>query len=278
MMRKALIAYIPVLHEGYRKLFEKHKDADALFVLGPELIAEFTHLSKEIRQLDPGLIEKAIESWNIFPSVRVLDKKGLTELQKNKSELVMPDEDIMQELAEKYFKDRNVTFDTLFLRWDKHKSMEEQPVKADQTISHEVFDKKILGGLRDEAEKSSDWWRRIGAAIVKNGKIILTAHNEHLPSPHSPWAEGDPRNNLHKGIGIEYSTSIHAESRLIAEAAKRGEALKGASLYVAVFPCPSCAKAVAFSGITKLYYGGGYSILDQERILKSQGVEIIYVE
>ena len=49
-------------------------------------------------------------------------------------------------------------------------------------------------------------------------------------------------------------------------------------MYVTVFPCPPCAKIVAFSGIRKLYYAGGYSVLGQENILKSRGVEIIYVD
>ena len=104
------------------------------------------------------------------------------------------------------------------------------------------------------------------------------SHNKHLPSPHSPYAEGDPRNNFHKGIGIEYSTTLHAEAGLIAEAARKGISLEGTSMYVSVFPCPPCAKLVAYCGIKKLYYSGGYSVLDQERILKSRGVEIIFVE
>ena len=120
--------------------------------------------------------------------------------------------------------------------------------------------------------------RRIASAIVKDGKVLLSAHNEHLPSPHSPYADGDPRNTLHKGIGTDIATSIHSEAKLIAEAARKGIALEGASLYVTIFPCSLCAKQIAFSGIKKIYYAGGYQMLDQETILRSRGIEIIYVE
>src|SRR3989344_5652711 len=190
----------------------------------------------------------------------------------------MPDEDVIKSLAQSYFSEREIVWDTIFLRWDKHKVMEEKPVEADQKISRVQFDREVISKLKTEAEKSSDWWRRIASAVIKKGEIILLAHNEHLPSAHSPYAHGDPRNTLHKGVGIEYSSIIHSEARVVAEAARRGISLSGLSLYASTFPCPPCAKQIAFSGIKKLYYSGGYSILDQETILKSQGVEIIFVE
>lgn len=275
-MKKAVIAYIPVLHEGYRKFLERHADADAVFIFGDTLIKQFDYLAKEIRQLSPELVRKSIESWGIAKKVAVLEVDGLAEI--SVSEIVMPDEDVCKSLAHRAFANKKVIFDSVFLRWDKHKSMEERPVKADQTVSSDVFDWKIMDKLRSESEKSSDWWRRIAAAIIKDGTVIASAYNEHLPSPHSPYADGDPRNTFHKGVGIDLSTSIHSEARLVAEAARKGISLEGASMYATVFPCPTCAKQIAFSGIKKLYYAGGYQILDQEQILHSKGVEIIYVK
>jgi dCMP deaminase len=49
-------------------------------------------------------------------------------------------------------------------------------------------------------------------------------------------------------------------------------------MYVTVFPCPPCAKAIAHAGIKHLYCGGGYGVLDGEDILKGAGVKIIFVE
>src|SRR5437868_4281609 len=100
-MQKIIIAYVPVLHEGYRRLFTTYPDA-LLYILGTEIISEFTYLSKEIRQLDPELIQKAIQSWNILPSVEILDTKTLITLSQKEYDIVMPHEDIMHELAEKY--------------------------------------------------------------------------------------------------------------------------------------------------------------------------------
>jgi dCMP deaminase len=276
-MEKIIIAYVPVLHEGYYRLFDKYKNS-ILYVLGKDIISEFTYLSKEIRQLDPEIIKKSIESWGIMKSVEVLDKDKLGSLVNRGYEFVLPNEDIMHELSEKYLKAESVFFDQIFLRWDKHKIMEEKPVNADQKISRDTFDNEIMNKLKIESEKSSDWWRRVASAVIKDGEILLIAHNEHLPSPHSPYADGDPRNALHKGIGTDIATAIHSEAKLIAEAARRGVSLDGASLYVTIFPCSLCAKQIAFSGIKKIYYSGGYQMLDQETVLHSKGIEIIFVE
>ena len=69
-----------------------------------------------------------------------------------------------------------------------------------------------------------------------------------------------------------------AEAGMIAEAAKKGVSLEGTEMYVTDFPCPVCAKQIAYSGVKKLYYTKGYSVLDGERILKDNGVRIIQVK
>ena len=99
-MKKAIVAYVPVLQEGYRRFFEKYKDADTLYVLGKDLIAEIDYLRKEIRALDPELIRKAIESWCLMPSVFVLEKKDVEKIKSEFDELILPNEDVMHDLAE----------------------------------------------------------------------------------------------------------------------------------------------------------------------------------
>ncbi len=277
-MPKILIAYVPVLHEGYYRFFRKHADARILFLIDSDIAGWPDYLDKEIRSIQPDLLKTAIESWKIFDEVRVLKAGSLKGILGRRFKIVLPEEDVSRSFATNNLVGENVDFDDVFLRWDKHKVMEKKPVEADQKISVEEFDKKIIEKLEREADKSSDWWRRIGAAVVKDGKIILITHNKHVPSEHTPYAHGDPRNTLHKGVGVEYSSVLHSEAGLIAEAAKKGISLEGTSMYVSTFPCPPCAKQIAFSGIKKLFYSGGYSVLDQESILKSQGVEIIFVD
>ena len=275
---KKLITYVPVLHEGYRRFFETHRDAGELWLFGPEIVAEFPQLAKEIRQLDPALMRRAIESLGIFQQVCILDIAQAQLFNAPECEVVLPDEDVSREIAEKYFPLARATFDPIFLRWDKHNALREKPVVPEERITREQFHRDVLTQAAVEAERSSDIWRHVGAAIVKEGSVVLCGHNAHMPSEHSPYVNGDPRNNFHRGEHIELSTALHAEAGLIAEAARRGLSLDGADLYVTVFPCPPCAKLIAHAGIKTLYCTGGYATLDGEDILKSRGVKIMFVE
>lgn len=277
-MKKIVIAYVPVLHEGYRKFFEKHNDVSVAYILGIELIAEFPYLAKEIRQIDPVLIKKALDSWKLVKKVVVLEKKILTTFSETKYLIVMPNEDVMKTLWEKYFPKHEVALDAIFLRWDKHNAVLEKPVIPENRITQKEFDRKILKLAEKEAEKSSDWWRRVGAVLVKKGEVLISSFNKQLPSEHTPYINSDPRNAFHKGVHLELGTSIHAEAKIVSEAARKGIALEGTDMYVTVFPCPPCAKLIANSGIKTLYCGGGYGILDGEEILKAKGVKIIFVE
>lgn len=262
---RTLVAYVPVLHEGYRRFFEKYKGQKELYIFGPEITKEFNWLRKDIRALDPHVMQQAIEALGIFKKVSILDTKNFKQI---KGVVVMPDEDISRTLAKRYFK--NAKFDPIFLRWDKTNSVLEKKIIPHRNV--------LMRRLFKEAAESSDMWRRVGAAILKGKKIILLAHNRHLPSDQSHYVHGDPRNNFHKGDHIEISTAFHAEASLIAEAAKRGVKLSGLDMYVSTFPCPPCAKLIAHSGIKTLYYAEGYSVLDGEEILKGAGVRLVFVK
>ena len=276
--KQIIVAYVPVLHEGYRRFFEKYPEAESLFLIGPEITREFKALTKDIRALDTDLMRKSLLAWKRFDNIEVIGLRKLQDLAATRSQIIMPDEEVMQELKAKYFAKSTVVFDSIFLRWDKHRSSENQPVQVDQIISADQKDQKLMIQLKKEAQKSSDIWRQIGAALVKNGKVLKIIYNRAVPSEHLPYEEGDPRSDFSKGINIELSTSFHCEARLIAEAARDGLKLEGASIYVTTFPCPVCAKLIAYSGIKEIYYTDGYGVLDGERILKSQGVKIIFVK
>lgn len=277
-MRRAVIAYIPVLHQGYKTFFEHNADNAELYILGDDMIAEFTHLRKEIRQLDPADVKAAVEKWDIFTAVHILDKAMLADIATSGRKVVLPQEDIMLQLQETYLPNAPVTFDSIFLRWDRHNTVQENPVNPNISVSKEQFDQEMIVLADEEATKSSDWWRQVGCVVLQNGDVIVTTHNSHTPSPHSPYAHGDPRNNFSKGVHLELGTSIHAEAAAIATAAKHGFCLKGATVYVSTFPCPPCAKLIAHSGIKKVYYRVGYGVLDAETILIDHGVEIVRVE
>ena len=58
--------------------------------------------------------------------------------------------------------------------------------------------------------------------------------------------------------GHEQAT-IHAEINAITDAAKRGVSIDGAEAYITHYPCLNCFKALASSGIKKIYYENDYN-------------------
>lgn len=271
---KTIVAYIPVLHQGYLNFFNKNQ-ADQILVLGRSISNQFRPLQKDIRALAPQMIVDTILALALAKEAKVIEKDDLTQFSATK--IVMPDEEISRSIASRYFASVEVDFDQVFLRWDASHSLSTQKVQQDETVSTKASDKKFIQLALNEASKSSDWWRQVGAVIVKDDQILLTGYNRHLPSEHQPYIDGDPRADFHKGEHIDKSTALHAEAGLIAQAAKEGISLEGTLIYVTTFPCPNCAKLIAASGIKELYFSQGYSILDGERVLKAKQVKIIKV-
>jgi dCMP deaminase len=213
-----------------------------------------------------------LSSTGQFESVEVLGAKDLSKLDQTGTRLIMPDEDISRELGNSLKKAKPV-YKPVFLRWDRRSLEENAKPLAGEKLSSRKPDLDKMKLALEVASQSSDIWRRVGAVLIsKDGTVIGTASNQGEPSSQTPWVEGDPRNIFNKGIGIEMSLFIHAEAALIANAAKDGVSLNGATMYATTFPCPACAKLIAHSGISNLFYSEGYGVLDGQRVLEEYNV------
>ena len=276
-MSDAVVAYVPVLHDGYRRFVERHARGKRLFVIGPELYADYRPLAKDIRCLDADLVARSIAAWGVCAEVAVLDEAGAARLAAEAPSLTLPAEDVSYQVVERFFPRCPVRYDTAFLRWDKTKTVQLLHPAAVREVRDDEARADIAAAAEAAAGRSIDWWRQVGAAIRFADDSVAWATNEHSPHPLSPYAAGDPRSNFFKGVHLEISTVTHAEARLIADAARRGVPCEGAVLYVTDFPCPPCAKLVAGAGISRLYFRTGYAVLDGEDVLRDAGVEVVRV-
>jgi dCMP deaminase len=275
-MSDVVLAYVPVLHEGYRRFLERHAQGRRVFVIGPELHADFRPLAKDVRALDAHDAARALASLEIATSVAVLDELGARRLAEEPGlRLVAPAEDVSYAVVERFFPRAAVRYDSAFLRWDKTKTVQ----LLDPAPARVVAPDQALAELAEEAAlRSLDWWRQVGAAIRFADGSVEVATNEHHPHPHAIYAAGDPRANFTQGVELELSTATHAEAALIARAARAGRATEGATVYVTDFPCPPCAKLIANAGVARLYYRQGYAVLDGRDVLEAAGVEIVGVQ
>ncbi len=276
-MHPFLVAYVPVLHKGYISFFRKYTGA-VLFIIGSDMLRGFEHLHRDIRGVCPEDMRTVILSLGIFTEVRILTRESVVDIYDTPHSIVMPDEDVSRAIAGQYFFSRHIIFESIFLRWDVQNTTSEQAIQNDRTVSRDEFDREIMSRAFSEATKSPDWWRQIGVLVVRDGAIILSGFNSHMPHQQSLYAFGDPRGNFSWGERIELSNAQHAERAVIARAARLGVRIGGAFLYVTTFPCPPCAMDVVEAGIKRLYYCEGYSLVGAAEILRAHNVELIRVE
>lgn len=110
------------------------------------------------------------------------------------------------------------------------------------------WDEYFMGIALLAARRSKDPNTQVGACIVSPENIIISTGYNGLPNGCSddefPWAR--------EGAETKYPFVVHAELNAILNAG--GRVLRGARLYVALFPCNECAKAIIQSGIREIVY------------------------
>ena len=133
------------------------------------------------------------------------------------------------------------------------------------------WDEYFMGVALLAARRSKDPSTQVGACIVSPEKIIISTGYNGLPNGCSddeyPWGR--------EGEETKYPYVVHAELNAILNAG--GRVLRGAKLYVALFPCNECAKAIIQSGIKEvIYLSDKYAATDvvkaSKRMLDSGGV------
>ena len=105
----------------------------------------------------------------------------------------------------------------------------------------------LLISLRSACERL-----HVGCVLVSGGahsnRIVAAGYNGFLPGV---------AHISHVRDGHEQAT-VHAEQNAIADAARRGISLEGATAYVTHFPCINCAKILASAGIRAIKYHWNY--------------------
>ena len=120
--------------------------------------------------------------------------------------------------------------------------------------------------------------RHVGAVIVKEKRILTTGYNG-APSGIESCAEKGAclrrKLNIPSGTKHELCYAVHAEQNAIAQAAKLGISVEGATLYCTHQPCVICAKIIINSGIKKVIYKYGYPDDFSLELYKEARVEVL---
>lgn len=122
----------------------------------------------------------------------------------------------------------------------------------DKKSTRPSWDEYFLEIARVVATRSTCDRANVGAVIAKNKVILSTGYN------------GAPRGLAHcDDVGHEIVDghcirTAHAETNAIAQAAKNGTQIEGASIYLTVSPCYDCFKMMVNAGIKEVVYGNFY--------------------
>lgn len=137
------------------------------------------------------------------------------------------------------------------------------------------WDEYFMGLALLSGKRSKDPSTQVGACIVSpTNRVLSVGYNGFAfgcsDDTYSWEREGD-------FLDTKYPYVVHAELNAILN--NRGVSLEDAKLYVALFPCNECAKAIIQSGIKEvIYLSDKYSDTDtvkaSKRMFKSAGIKL----
>ena len=136
------------------------------------------------------------------------------------------------------------------------------------------WDEYFMGIAMLAAKRSKDPNTQVGACIVSQDNIIISTGYNGMPKGCSddffPWDRTGEQDQT------KYPYVVHAELNAILNA--NGRDLRGSRIYVALFPCNECAKAIIQSGVKEVYYlsdkyADSMATLASKRMMMSAGVK-----
>ncbi|MDO4466305.1 MAG: dCMP deaminase family protein [Bacillota bacterium] len=137
------------------------------------------------------------------------------------------------------------------------------------------WDEYFMSVAHLSAKRSKDPNTQVGACIVNSDKKVVGMGYNGFPmgcnDDEFPW---DREGNL---LDTKYPFVVHAELNAILNSI---QSLHGCTIYVSLFPCNECAKAIIQSGIKKVIYesdkyNGTETNIASKKMFKEAGVEMI---
>jgi dCMP deaminase len=122
---------------------------------------------------------------------------------------------------------------------------------------------------------------RSGCVIAKNNQILVTGYvGAPAGLPHCDEAGHQLKQMVHEdgSVTTHCVRTVHAEQNAVCQAAKRGIAIEGATLYCRMTPCRTCAMLIINCGIVRVvcqrrYHDAG----DSEDLFQKAAVTLEYI-
>lgn len=121
----------------------------------------------------------------------------------------------------------------------------------------DTWDKFFMKIAREVATRATCDRKHVGCLLVKDNQILATGYNGSVPGMDHCDDVG------HIVINGACLRTTHAEQNAIAQAAKRGTSIDGATAYVTCEPCWTCFKLLLSCNIKRIVFSDLYASEDQ---------------
>lgn len=139
-----------------------------------------------------------------------------------------------------------------------------------------TWDEYFMGIAILSGERSKDPSTQVGACIVDEHNKIMSVGYNGFPcgcdDDEFPWER-----KAECGYDTKYPYVCHGELNAILNSG--GSSLRGCKIYVGLFPCNECAKAIIQSGIKEVIYisdkyADTWEVKASKRMLEAAGVKM----
>jgi dCMP deaminase len=122
---------------------------------------------------------------------------------------------------------------------------------------------------------------RSGCVIARDNQILVTGYvGAPAGLPHCDEVGHQLKKMLHEdgSITTHCVRTVHAEQNAICQAAKRGIAIGGSTLYCRMTPCRTCAMLIINCGIVRVVCQRRYhDAEDSEKMFEMAGIRLEYI-
>ena len=166
------------------------------------------------------------------------------------------------------------------------KMNEENKVELKEKIKNKYirpsWDEYFMEIMRASASRATCDRGRTACIFVKDKQMLVTGYvGSPIGLPHCDDVGHQMKQTIHEDgtITNHCVRTVHAEQNAICQAAKRGVALNGATLYCKLTPCRVCAMLLINCGIKRIVaqirYHAGF---ESEEMFKQAGIELVIID
>lgn len=136
------------------------------------------------------------------------------------------------------------------------------------------WDQHFLNLAAVAGEMSPCCRRQVGTVLVRDKHVLSSGFNG--PARGAPHRDADTcvRKDLPSGAQPDKVCCAHSEANAVALAAYHGHATKGATAYVTLLPCTTCARILINAGVERVVYAETYANAESFAVFEESGIAV----